>query len=134
MDRARRTLETAPPPLLDETPLAELEALGGQWLVSILELFAGESRKDAAELMAAAGGGDMPLLKSVAHRLKGACRAVGAVRVAGLSADLESMASAGYVRTSHAVLGDLAAALEETNEAFRARIAEASTAPTESPQ
>jgi signal transduction histidine kinase/CheY-like chemotaxis protein/HPt (histidine-containing phosphotransfer) domain-containing protein len=114
-----RTPEAPPAPargadedgLFDPSPLddlARLEAPAGKPLVRlVVETFFAETPRRLERLREALGQADARELTFVAHSLKGSCGQVGAVRLAALSAELETAGRQGRLEAAGALLGHL---------------------------
>jgi PAS domain S-box-containing protein len=113
----------AGPALLDETILADLDALGDGILSELVPLYLSDSAACIAELAAAVGRGDAPAVAASAHRLKGASRSVGAAGVGAIAEELELGAKAGELAAAGTLLAGLGPALAETVTAFDQRAA-----------
>ena len=85
----------------------------------IVLLFEKRVRADLDEIARLARAGDAVSLAEVAHRLKGGCRVVGAVRMAHLSSELETTAKRGSTDML-ALVAELESAYEPTLEELRA--------------
>ncbi|MFI7637952.1 response regulator [Nonomuraea sp. NPDC049400] len=75
----------------------ELAGLSPEALADVAEAYLATAGRTFEELRQAVQAGDAPLVASLAHRLKGSCATVGAVREAELCERVEDLARAGAV-------------------------------------
>ncbi|HEX6862472.1 MAG TPA: ATP-binding protein [Thermoanaerobaculia bacterium] len=97
--------------LLDPAPLddlARLEEAAGKPLVrTVVETFLTEMPRRLERLRDALGRADAEKLAFAAHSLKGSCGQIGALRLATLSAELETAGRQGRLEAAPALLADL---------------------------
>jgi CheY-like chemotaxis protein/HPt (histidine-containing phosphotransfer) domain-containing protein len=109
--------------LLDRGTLAGLRTLpsaeGGSLLREILDLFAGNGPRLAADLRAAAGAGDAPRLARLAHTLRGASANVGAAALARAAGAMEAAAREGDLAEARAHLPEIGSLLDRSLAALR---------------
>ena len=113
------------PVLLHETVVAELESFAGDLLPDLVSLYFDEAPALVSALDGAIDRGETLSASQTAHKLKGSSSTLGAAHVSGIASELEATAKAGDLPAAHELLDDLRAALDETHDAFRMRLATA---------
>jgi two-component system sensor histidine kinase/response regulator len=90
----------------------ELAGLSAEALAEVAQAYLATARRTFEDLRQAARAGDLPEVAALAHRLRGSCATVGAVREAGLCRRVEDLARTGAVE--HEALEELNELLKET--------------------
>ena len=97
------------------TSLRTLEAEGEQGIVAeLIGLYLAESPRQLEALRAALAAGDAPGLYRAAHGIKGSAANLGAVTLAAICRDLETLSRAGAIEGA----AELVAHIEEAHRAF----------------
>jgi HPt (histidine-containing phosphotransfer) domain-containing protein len=107
--------------LLQENIVGELESLEGEVLTTVLSFFFDEAVEQTSDLRGAIGRGDALAVRQMAHKLGGGSSTLGAVRVSGIAAELETSAEAGDLTLADELVDRLHNALDETRAAFHSR-------------
>ena len=108
--------------LLDETVIADLEALGEELLPELLSLYFQEVPPEIAALKQAVARGDGAAVASLTHKLKGGSHSIGAAHVSSVAAELAAYAKEHGLRDAGGLLDKLDVALHDTDVAFRTRL------------
>ena len=88
--------------------LDELEELGGLGLVDeLIATFLEDATSRLAALREAAGGGEAPAVRGLAHAFKGSCGSMGATEMTRLSAALEEAGASGDLSRARGLVGRL---------------------------
>ncbi len=109
--------------LLDETVIAELETLGDEVLPELLSLYLRQVPAEIAELKKAVARRDAEAVADLTHKLKGSSRSVGAAHLSAVAEELAACATEDGLGNAKGLLHDLETALQETETAFRRRLA-----------
>jgi PAS domain S-box-containing protein len=123
-DALARCISESPRGLLDGALVAELENLDGDVLTELLSLYFEQAAVHVSELSGAIGRGETHTVGATAHKLKGSSSTLGAAQVALIAAELEAAAGAGNQTAADDLLDRLRNALDETEKAFRNRVAQ----------
>ncbi len=115
---------TARGELLDEAVVADLEALGEKVLPELLSLYFQQAPREIAELKKAYSCADAATVAGLAHKLKGSSNSVGATHVSRVAGKLEACAKGKGLKNAGGLLQSLATAVDETEAAFRERLAD----------
>ncbi len=107
-------------PLLDEEIVDDLQAAGAETVATIVELFAGQSVSQVAAIRELVSAGNAPGAAEKAHLLKGGGASVGAVRVAALAGEIETLARADRLVETTALVEALASSIDPSLSALRA--------------
>ncbi|MEM8994479.1 MAG: Hpt domain-containing protein [Acidobacteriota bacterium] len=109
--------------LLDAATLETLAQLGERrgrdLLGQLAALFSEQGPKSFATLRRAVADADTAAIRDTAHSLKGSYRSLGTLRLADLSAELESLGRRGVLDGVEALLDDLEASFAATEVALR---------------
>ncbi|MEA2264540.1 MAG: two-component system, sensor histidine kinase and response regulator, partial [Solirubrobacteraceae bacterium] len=101
------------PELLDEAVIREL-GFEAEDLADLLAMYFDQAARQLLDLRGAVGRGEAGEVRETAHSLKGSSATLGAVRVAHLAAELETLARAGDLTGADALLATLADVFEQT--------------------
>lgn len=104
--------------VLDRDTLKELREMLGPGLTLILEQFGGQASGLLQSLEQQARSGDMPAVRTLAHRLKGSSGSLGAYVLAAEAAQLEQAAANGDAEGVRARLEHLPALITRTVQAL----------------
>jgi HPt (histidine-containing phosphotransfer) domain-containing protein len=99
--------------------LNELRVLEQDDLRDLVELYFADVAVQLAAIQTAFASNDPGALGAAAHRIKGASLSIGAERVAGLAAELETAAKAGELSGTEALVASIERDLDPTQAALR---------------
>jgi HPt (histidine-containing phosphotransfer) domain-containing protein len=94
-------------------------------LPTIVDLFARDTGSDVVALESLLAAGEAEPLARHAHKIKGACQAVGARRIAMLCLDLERACGEGRLVDAEPLVEDIALALPATVDVLMLELAAA---------
>lgn len=102
--------------------LSELETEGEPSIVrELIDMFIEDSHALMAGMTTATEAGDIDELREFAHKLKGACKQLGATRMVALCQEIESKAIDGILSNVNELIIALSAACRETLQALNDR-------------
>ncbi len=110
--------------LLDETVIAELENLGDEVLPELVSIYLRQVPAEIAELKKAVARRDAEAVADLTHKLKGSSRSVGAAHLSAVTEELAACATDDGLGNAKGLLHELETALQETETAFRRRLAD----------
>jgi len=113
------------PTILDEAALARLEKLGGEkFLRQMLELFVEYAPKRLAAARAGEQAPDLNALANAVHPLRSSAGQIGAVHVAELAGQIESLAQAGQAAALPPLLAEIESAVERVKSYLEQKLKE----------
>ena len=105
---------------VDWNVLSELLAMTRpDFLQDLLNLFLRDSRKMINEMQEARAGGDLTLLKQVAHKMRGSCATVGARRMMAITTTIDECPDAELRNRAAELLADLEEEFGAVRQALR---------------
>ena len=114
-------------PVLNETTLADIQALGDDMLGEIVALFVVDSSPRMMRLHAAFVDHAADAIRREAHGLKGGALGIGAARMADICQAIEHYAAQGHIDQAAALEDAIAPAFDEARGALEALCGSRST-------
>ncbi|MEQ3724201.1 Hpt domain-containing protein [Alcanivorax sp.] len=109
--------------VLDAEVVSELQDIMGQDFQMLIESFQHDGEQRLAALDQAFAGGDADTLRSQAHSFKGSSSNLGAVRVAEVCMELETLASNGELASAPPLIDSLKRHFQQACVALSATLA-----------
>ena len=109
--------------VLDAEVVSELQDIMGQDCQMVVESFQRDGEQRLAALDQAFAGDDAGTLRSQAHSFKGSSSNLGAIHVAGLCMELETLSSSGDLANAPALIHSLKQHFQQACAALNATLA-----------
>ena len=115
--------------VLNETVVAELQAIGPDALSGLVSLYIDEARRQMDELSEAITRNDASTVAEVAHKLNGSSAALGVANVSRAADELETAARAGDMAAAGSLMPRLQTDISDARSAFASRPISPAAAP-----